>query len=122
MNNQVTEKLTRESLSGLLQLRESASDDQYAPVEQRRSPHWLTDDTIEFWPADENWHEPWHGKCRNISQGGLGMSSDHYLEQGSNVGVALRLGERCFHSKTVVRYCQKIRDQFMIGVEFLFDD
>ena len=123
MANQVTEKLTRENLSDLLHISESAShDDQYPPIEQRRWPHWLEDSVIEFWPADENWQEPWRGKCRNISHGGLGMNCNHYLEDGTNIGIALYFRDKCFHGKAVIRYCKKVRDQFMIGVEFLFDD
>ena len=123
MSSQVVENLTRENLSDLLHPHQTTSDadglDQ--STEQRRSPHWLAAGLIEYWPADENWSQPWQGKCRDISMGGFGMSSDHYLEHGSNIGVALHFGDKCYHGKAVVRYCQRVRDQFMTGAEFLFD-
>ncbi|MHC4445401.1 MAG: PilZ domain-containing protein [Planctomycetota bacterium] len=122
MNDQVVEKLTRDNLNVMLDLRDTTLDDENTISEQRRTPHWLTEGAIEFWPVDETWNNPWRGRCRNISCGGLGMSSDHYLEQGANIGLAIYFDETCFQGKAVVRYCQKVRDQFMIGVEFIFDE
>jgi len=120
MNAEVTEQLTRDSISGLLVTPETGPSDELSDTDQRRTPHWLTDGGVELWPLDENWQQPWCGKCHNISVGGMGLSSDHYFEPGSVVGINLHLADSRLQGKAAVRYCQKVRNQFMTGLEFIF--
>ncbi|UCD28373.1 MAG: PilZ domain-containing protein [Planctomycetota bacterium] len=121
MSTQVIHKLTRQTIAELLKKCESSPQDRNSDAQHRRSAPWLHDCSVEIWPAHENWHEPWLGKCRNISAGGLGMCSNHYLEPGIQVTINLHLVDSTIQGKATVRYCQKIRDEFMAGIEFDFD-
>ncbi|MHC4445402.1 MAG: PilZ domain-containing protein [Planctomycetota bacterium] len=122
MKANVTQKLTHKGLAELVQQLKQDTPSDYAGIEQRKYPRKPVVGHVEFWPANGNWQQPLIGECCDISEGGLGMSTDHYLEPQVLVGIAVYLDMACFHGLAIIRYCQKVRDSFMVGMEFVFED
>lgn len=121
MKTDITQKLTHESISALVeQFKEDASG-VYPVTEQRKYRRKIVAGVVEFWPADGDWQQPLFGECCDISEGGLGMRSEYYLEPNALVGFAVHLDMASFHGLATVRYCQKVRDKFTAGLEFVFE-
>jgi len=119
MQAEITQKLTPEIVKEYLSTQPEPPPDHYSSADRRKSPRWPLAGSVEFWLPNNNWEEPWIGNCRNLSPGGLGMSCDIFLEVDSIVGIILYLPVGSFHTTATVRYCQKVRDQYMVGLEFL---
>ena len=114
-------KLTRQGITEVL----AAKQDQAEPFmgdERRLAPRWPFPGTIELRPADGDGREQWFGTVRNVSETGLGASGDHYFELGTVLEIAFHLPEASFYGKGTVRYCKQVRGEFMLGLEFLFDE
>ena len=114
-------KLTPEAIAKLLRTRE-APDAEYDGAERRDAPRWPFPGAIELRPADADGGTQWFGTCRNVSETGLGMTCDQYLDPGDRLDIAVHLPEASFYGQAIVRYCKEVRGQFMAGLEFLFDD
>ena len=121
MKTAITQKLTRESISALVQQLKDDASDVYVSTEQRKYRRKSVVGLVEFWPAEGDWQQPLFGECCDISEGGLGMRGDYYLEPHVLVGFAVHLDMASFYGLATVRYCQKVRDKFMAGLEFVFE-
>ena len=119
MKLDVTQRLTRENISELVQHFHEIIDANYTGIEKRKYPRRRATGVIEFWPADGDWQEPYVGECCGISEGGIGMRSDEYLEPYVVIGFVVHLEMASFHGLGTVRYCQEVRDRYMSGIEFI---
>jgi hypothetical protein len=88
--------------------------------ERRRSPRWPFKGAVEIWPDGGDGSVVTHATCLNISETGMGLSSDEHIAPGQTVEVAIHLPEATLCGRAAVRYCAQVRDQFMVGMEFLF--
>jgi len=122
MKLEVTQKLSRNSIAEMIELSKTYPPEQFHGVKKRKYPRWPIQGSTDFWPAGGDWRHPIAGYCHNLSQGGLGITCDEYLEPNMLVGLALHLEHASFHGLAIVRYCQKVRDKHMVGLEFIFED
>ncbi len=114
-------QLTRKNISQFL-ASQSTPPEPYSGPEMRRKPRWPFPGTVEFRPSGGSGQEHWMGTLRNVSETGLGMSCDRHLIPGMLIDLAFHTPEISFVGKGVIRYCKEVRNQFMAGVEFLFDE
>jgi hypothetical protein len=114
-------KLTSRNISRFLQ-QQKGLQDPFEGREQRRAPRWPFPGTVEICPVDSDGGVQWLGTLQNVSETGLGMSCEQYLKPDMVIDLAFHMPEASFYGKAIVRYCREIREQFMAGVEFLFDD
>lgn len=116
-------KLTRKRITGLIRARqESAGHVDPSPgPERRRAPRWPFKGAVEIWPSGGDGRQVWHATCLNISDTGMGLSTDEHLDPGSLMEVAIHLPEMTLCGKATVRYCAEVRHQFMVGMEFQFE-
>jgi hypothetical protein len=122
MKAEITQKLTYETISALVQQDIVSTVEPYVGIERRKYPRKPVTCVVEYWPADGNWRQPLIGECSNISECGLGMSCNCYIEPHILVGFAIYLDTACFHGLASVRYCKKVRDKYMVGLEFIFEE
>ncbi len=111
-------KLTPKAINQLIRSRHADSEP-HPGHERRRAPRWPFPGTVEIHPADGH-QEPCFATCRNISETGLGMSSDRYFELETVLDIAIHLPEATLCGRGVVRYCQQTPSGFMTGIEFMF--
>ncbi|UCD28371.1 MAG: PilZ domain-containing protein [Planctomycetota bacterium] len=122
MNLEVTQKLTRDAVFDFIRQQKTPPPEEQVAVEKRKYPRWPIGGIVEFWPADGDWQSPWKGICKNISLGGLGITCDRHIEPQTLVGIIMSSANKSFHGLATVRYCQKVRDKYMVGLEFNYYD
>lgn len=120
MNTEVTAKLTRERITDLLCTRGEPPPDGYPGPERRRFPRWPSEDSVEIHSVNDKNQERSLASVCSLSEGGLGMSGDEYFELSAVLSIVLHLPEASFHARAAVRYCRKVRGEYMTGVEFIF--
>lgn len=114
-------RLTKKRVNALITARQEAHDMDASPgPERRRHPRWPFKGPVEIWPEGGDGTNVTHGTCLNVSESGLGLSCDEHLQPGSTVEIAVHLPEMTLCGKAAVRYCAEVRDQFMVGMEFIF--
>lgn len=112
--------LSREALEGFLHDRESAAPDDHLGA-QRRAPRWPFSWPVELWVPDGTGREEYSlATCRNLSMGGVGVSSDDPIATGQEIPIAIHQPEISFHGRAVVRHCRKTSAGYYVGLEFLF--
>jgi hypothetical protein len=89
--------------------------------ENRQQPRWPSHGTVEVRPLHARQVSSKSGTVRNISAGGLGMSSEHYFEPDSIQEIVVHLSHASFSSKASVRYCKKVRGEYMTGLAFMLE-
>jgi hypothetical protein len=116
-------RLTRNRIVGIINARQDAAaiplPDHSGP-ERRRYTRWPFKGAVEIWPDGGDGREVKHATCLNISETGMGLSSDEHITPGQVVEVAIHLPEMTLCGRATVRYCAEIRGQFMVGMEFIF--
>ncbi|MDM8008033.1 MAG: PilZ domain-containing protein [Phycisphaerae bacterium] len=113
-------KLTRGAISEIVQQIPHDSPAHAGPDDQRRHSRLSFHGTVEVRPMFSRQTEGVTGDVRNISEGGLGMSSAHYFEPDSVVEIIVQLPHASFSTKACVRYCKKVRGEYMTGLAFIF--
>ena len=112
--------LSREALKGFLHDRQLTGPDEHAAA-QRRAPRWPFAWPVELWVPNDRGHEEYAlGTCRNLSVGGVGVSTDGPLSAGQEVPIAIHQPEMSFHGRAVVRHCRKTPGGYYVGLEFVF--
>lgn len=114
-------RLTRDAIAEIVRQLPDAPPPPVGDDEHRRHPRWPSHGTIELRPMFSRQTESVTGAVRNISEGGLGMSSSHYFEPDSIVEIVVQLPHAVFSTKACVRYCKKVRDEHMTGLAFIFE-
>ena len=122
MPTQEIVELTRQGIAEILQTLPAPeseprkTDDR---PDQREHPRWISTGTVEIRVLFSQ-QQSRTGDLLNISEGGLGMRSDHYFEHNTVHEVVVHLPQISFHAKACVRYCKKVRGRFMTGLAFVF--
>ncbi len=114
-------KLTRENIAQFL-AENTEPADSYDGPQRRREPRWPFPGAVEVYPINASGGIQWLGTLRNVSASGLGMSCERYLKPETVVDISFHMPDASFYGKAVVRYCKEVRNEFMCGVEFLFDE
>lgn len=114
-------KLTRNNIAEFLAENAGPVEPHDGP-QRRREPRWPFPGAVEVYPCSANGSVQWLGTLRNVSASGLGMSCERYLKPETLVDISFHMPDASFYGKAVVRYCQQVRNEFMCGVEFLFDE
>jgi hypothetical protein len=112
-------KLTHEVIADVIRRRHGDAEP-FPGHERRRSPRWPFPGTVEV--HVERSADPVFGTCCNLSETGLGMCAEKFLEVDSIVELAVHVPEVSFYGKGIVRYCSQTPRGYMTGVEFIFDD
>ena len=116
-------ELTREGIAEIMRTLpapESASRRTDDGPDHREHPRWISAGSIEVRVLFSQEQQARTGDLLNISEGGLGMRSDHYFERDAVQEIVVHLPHASFHTKACVRYCKKVRGRFMTGMAFLF--
>ncbi len=115
-------KLTRNRIATIIKARQDAAaipcPDHQGP-ERRRYPRWPFKGAVEIWPNGGDGSQVTHATCLNLSETGMGLSSDEHMNPGTVVEIALHLPEMTLCGRATIRYCAEVRSQYMVGVEFL---
>ncbi len=116
-------ELTREGIADIvrtLPAPESPPPSTTDGPDQREHPRWISAGTVEVRVLFSQEQQARTGDLLNISEGGLGMRSDHYFERDAVQEIVVHLPEVSFHAKACVRYCKKVCGRFMTGMAFVF--
>lgn len=113
-------KLTRDVIAEIVRQLPHDALGREGDDDPRRHPRYSSRGTVELRPVFSRQSESLTGNVMNISEGGLGMSSAHYFEPDSVVDIVVQLPHASFATKACVRYCKKIRGEYMTGLAFIF--
>jgi hypothetical protein len=90
---------------------------------RRLVPRWPFPGTVELWIPDGEGAERYElATSLNLSLNGMGIRCDEPLPAGLELAVAIHEPEVSFHGRALVRHCTEVDDEFLIGLEFLFDE
>jgi len=115
--------LTEASVAELLAQRSIMNPQTHSGTKGRRVvPRWPFPGTVELWVPDENGLE-WHrlAMSLDLSLSGVGVRADEPLSPGMKLAIAIHEPEVSFHGRAEVRHCSKIGQDYLIGLQFLFD-
>lgn len=116
-------RLTRSRLAAVIEARQRAANapfSEHQGPERRQYTRWPFKGAVEIRPDGGDGSQVKHATCLNLSETGMGLSSDQHIAPGQVVEIALHLPEMTLCGRATVRYCAEIRNQFMVGMEFLF--
>ncbi len=114
-------RLDKDALASLLSERQAAIPDPARPC-RRRVTRWPFPGTVELWIPEGGGCERYElATSLNLSLEGVGVRSDGPLRTGLELAIAIHEPEVSFHGHAVVRHCTEIEDEYLIGLEFLFD-
>jgi hypothetical protein len=114
-------RLSEEALLGLLR-RRPAPGAARASRAQRRVPRWPFPGMVELWLPQEHGGEDYSlATCENLSIHGVAVRFGEPIDPGVELPLAIHQPERTFHGWAVVRHCTRMRKDYFIGMEFLFD-
>ena len=110
--------LTRDAVADLLFNREATTPDDG----RRRLKRWPFPGTVELWLPEEDGTERYElATALDMSLHGVGIRCDEPLPPGMELGIAIHEPEISFHGRAVVRHCTEIEEEYLAGVEFVFD-
>ncbi len=89
---------------------------------KRKVSRWPFPATAELWVPEENGiaHHAL-GTTLNLSFHGVGIRCEEPLTVGLELAIAIHEPEMSFHGRGVVRHCTAIEEDYLVGLEFLFD-
>ena len=89
---------------------------------RRKVGRWPFPGTVELWIPDEFGIER-HALATslNLSLHGVGIRSDEPLSPGLELPIAIHEPEVSFHGRAIVRHCAEIEEDYLIGLEFVYD-
>ena len=89
---------------------------------RRLLPRWPFPGTVELWiPQDDQTERYELATSLNLSLRGVGIRCDEPLTPGLELAVAIHEPEVSFHGRAVARHCTEMEDDYLVGLEFLFD-
>jgi hypothetical protein len=124
MSTQEIVKLTRHGITEIVRTlpQPEPQMEPHDGPEQREHPRWTSPGIVELRVLFSQHTGHRLGNVCNISEGGLGMSSEHYFEPDSVYEIVVHLPHVSFHTKAGVRYCKKVRGEFMTGLAFMIEE
>ena len=112
-------KLTQAAVARLLEDRAGLK---LSSREKRRTPRWPFPGTVELWIPDEDGTERYTlATSLDLSINGAGIRADEPLEPGLELPVAFHEPEVSFHGRAIVRHCTRVEEDYVIGLQFVFD-
>lgn len=89
---------------------------------KRKASRWPFPATAELWVPEENGlaHHAL-GTALNLSLHGVGIRCAEPLAVGVELAIAIHEPEMSFHGRGLVRHCTAIEEDYLVGLEFLFD-
>lgn len=114
--------LTEDAVARLLACRVG---EQRKPKEEgrRKAVRWPFPATAELWVPDENGLEHYAlATALDLSVHGVGIRCEERLAVGLELAIAIHEPEMSFHGRGVVRHCTEIEEEYLVGLEFLFDE
>ena len=116
-------KLTRKQVTDLICRRREADapGTDFEGKENRQAIRWPFPGTVEMRAAGQD-AGPWFGTCRDLAEGGIGLKADQSFEPGTLLDISVHVREESFFGQATVRYCQETETDYMIGLEFVFED
>lgn len=120
-------KLTRDGIARLVAKRAEEEDAPRPTADQgherRRAIRWPFPGTVEIRVCGCDSSQLWFGSILNLSEGGLGMTCDRKFPLGTELEISVHLPEASFYGRCTVRHtCENEYEEYVTGVEFLFDD
>src|SRR3989304_7257293 len=114
-------RLTRKRVAAIIAARRERQESLTPPPgpERRKSPRWPFKGAVELWPHGGDGSVCWHAAYQNLSETGVGLSTEVHFDQGTTLDIAMHLPEMSLCGQAVVRYCAPVRDHFMVGLEFI---
>lgn len=89
---------------------------------RRAAPRWPFPGTVELWIPEADGLERYAlATSLNLSLDGTGIRCDEPLSPGLELAIAIHEPEMSFHGHAVVRHCNEIEGDYLIGLQFLFD-
>jgi hypothetical protein len=114
--------LSRAAITRLLEERDLTLRDTHGP-RRRHLVRWPFPGTIELWISRRDGTEDYLlGTSLNLSLEGCGIRCDERLPEGMKVSIAIHEPEISFHGRAVVRHSSRIDGDYLVGLEFVFDD
>lgn len=113
--------LSRNTLGKMLSDRDAyASERRGRP--RRAAVRWPFPGTVELWIPDELGLEHYTlATSLDLSLEGVGIRCDEELERGLELAVAIHEPEASFHGRALVRHCTEVEEEYLIGLQFLFN-
>jgi len=89
---------------------------------RRKMPRWPFPGTVELWIPEKDGTERYTlATSLNLSLDGVGIRFDEPLPPGLELGIAIHEPEASLHGHAVVRHCTEIEEDYLIGLQFVFD-
>ena len=116
-------RLSEQVVAKLLERRAPRTSDHGTSDGRRRMPRWPFPGTVELWiPQSDGIERYTLATSLNLSLQGVGIRCDEPLSPGLELSIAIHEPEASFHGHAMVRHCTEIEDDYLIGLQFLFDD
>jgi len=86
-------------------------------------PRWPFPGTVELWIPQADGTELYTlATSMNLSLQGIGIRCEEPLAPGLELGIAVHEPEVSFHGHAIVRHCTEIQDDYLVGLQFIFED
>jgi hypothetical protein len=116
-------RLSEQAVARLLERRAPCTSKHRAGGGRRKVLRWPFPGTVELWIPQPDGSERYTlATSLNLSLQGVGIRCDEPLSPCLELGIAIHEPEASFHGHAVVRHCMEIEDDYLIGLQFLFDD
>lgn len=113
--------LTEDAVAKLLASRKLPAPDVKTDG-RRKAPRWPFPGAAELWiPEGGGLARHALATSLNLSLYGVGIRCDEPLSPGLELAIAIHEPEVSLHGRAVVRHCSEIENEYLIGLEFLFD-
>jgi hypothetical protein len=90
---------------------------------RRLVPRWPFPGTVELWiPEGEGVERYELATSLNLSLNGIGIRCEESLPPNLELAIAIHEPEVSFHGRAIVRHCTEVGDDFLIGLEFRYDE
>lgn len=114
--------IARDALETLLTERKAEGADANTNG-RRKVARWPFPGTVELWIPDAGGVDQHTlATSLDVSLHGVGIRCDEPLAPGLELAIAIHEPELSLHGKAVVRHCTEIEEDYVIGLEFIFDD
>ncbi len=90
--------------------------------ERRLAPRWPLGGVVELWPAGTPSRGSCFATCRDMSETGLGLICSRRFAPGTRVEIAIYQSDAALHGFGLVRHCRQDGAEYLVGIEFLFND
>ena len=97
-------RLTRDAMTQIVSQLPQEQPEPHDGPENRQYPRWPSHGTVELRPLHSRQASGKSGTVRNICEGGLGMSSEHYFELDSVREIVVHLPHASFRKPSPSAY------------------